>query len=68
MQHPPPLLEQTAIGDLVRQGVFEGVLVLWEEPRLIQEFGGLEVRQAAGNAASGSSTIACNRGKGTSVR
>src|SRR5262245_39401941 len=46
MQHPPALLEQTAISHLVCEGVLEGVLGLWEEARLVQEFGGLEVCQA----------------------
>jgi hypothetical protein len=32
---------------LVRQGVLEGVLALWEETRFVQELGGLEVRQVA---------------------
>ena len=47
MQHPPPLLEQTAVGHLVGQGVLEGVLALGEEARLVEELGRLEVRQAA---------------------
>ena len=47
VQHPPPLLEETAIGHLVRQGVLEGVLALGEEPRLVEELGRLEVRQTA---------------------
>ena len=47
MQHPPPLLQETAVGHLVRQGVLEGVLALGEEARLVEELGRLEVRQAA---------------------
>jgi hypothetical protein len=47
MQHPPPLPQETAIGALVREGVLEGVLALWEEARFVQELGRLEVRQAA---------------------
>jgi hypothetical protein len=31
MEHAPPLLEHTAIGDLVRQGVLEGIFMLREE-------------------------------------
>ena len=46
MQRPPPLLEQTAVCHLVGQGVLEGVGVLREETRLVQELGRLEVRQA----------------------
>ena len=45
MEHPPSFLEQTAVGDLVGEGVLEGVFVVRKEPRLVQEFGGLEVRQ-----------------------
>ena len=47
MQHPPPLLEHTAIGDLVREGVLEGVLMLREEAHFVQEFGRLKVRECA---------------------
>ena len=28
MQHPTPLLQETAVGHLVREGVLEGVLAL----------------------------------------
>ena len=35
MQHPPPLLEHTAIGDLVREGMLEGVLVVGKQARLV---------------------------------
>jgi hypothetical protein len=45
MQRPPPLLEQAAVGHLVRQRVLEGVFSLREEARLIEELGCLEVRQ-----------------------
>jgi hypothetical protein len=37
----PPLLEQTAVGDLVGQGVLEGVLVLGKEARLIEKLSAL---------------------------
>ena len=47
MQHPPPLLEQTAVGHLVREGVLEGVLALGKESSLIEKLGRLEVRQPA---------------------
>jgi hypothetical protein len=46
MEHPPPLLEHTAVGHLVRQGVLEGVLMVGIEARLVQELGRLKVRQA----------------------
>ena len=47
MQHPPPLLQEAAVGHLVRQGVLEGVFVLGEQARLVEELGRLQVRQAA---------------------
>ena len=47
MQHPPPLLQQAAVGNLMGQGVLEGVLALGKEPRLVEKLGRLEVRQAA---------------------
>ena len=46
MEHPPPLLEQATVGHLVGQGMLEGVDTLGEEVRLIEELGGLEVREA----------------------
>ena len=47
VQRAPSLLQQTAVGDLVRQGVLEGVFALWEEAGLVQELSGLQMRQAA---------------------
>ena len=47
VQHPPPLLQQAAVGHLVGEGVLEGVLALGEEARLVEELGGLQVREAA---------------------
>ena len=52
MQDPPPLLEQTAVGHLVRQGVLEGVVLVGEEPCLVEELGRLQVRQTRGAATS----------------
>ena len=46
MERPPSFLEQTAVGDFVGEGVLEGVFVVGKEPRLVEEFGGLEVRKA----------------------
>jgi len=46
MQHPPPLLQETPVGHLVREGVLEGVGMFWEEAGLVEEFRRLEVRQA----------------------
>ena len=42
-----PLLEETAVGHLVGQGVLEGVFPLGEQARLVEELGPLELRQAA---------------------
>ena len=47
VQRPPPLLQETAVGHLVGQGMLEGVLALGEQARLVEELGRLEVRQAA---------------------
>ena len=46
MQAPPSLLEQTAVGDLMRQGVLEGEFALREQPGLVEELSGLQVGQA----------------------
>jgi hypothetical protein len=47
MQRPPPLLEKAAVGDLVGEGVLEGVLVLREEARLVEKLGRLQMCKAA---------------------
>ena len=50
MQHPPPLLEQAAVGHLMGQGVLEGVLVVGKEARLVRGTrppGGVPGRHAA---------------------
>ena len=47
VERAPPLLEQAAVGDLVRQGVLEGVLEIREEAGLVEELGGLEVGEPA---------------------
>ena len=44
---PPPLLEEAAVGHLVREGVLKGILPLREQARLIEELGPLELRQTA---------------------
>jgi hypothetical protein len=44
VQPPPSLLEETAIGHLVGEGVFEGILPLGEEACLVEELGPLELR------------------------
>src|SRR5262245_51819997 len=47
MQHPPPLLKQAAIGNLMRQGMLEGVLAFREELCLIEKLCRLQVREPA---------------------
>src|SRR5207244_9290194 len=47
VEHAPSLLEQAVVGYLMGEGVLEGVSMVGEEPRLVQELGGLEVRQSA---------------------
>ena len=37
MQHPPPLLEEAAVGHLVRQGVLEGIDALRKQARLVEK-------------------------------
>src|SRR6266540_4409859 len=46
MEHPPTLLEETAIGHLVGEGVLESIDTFWEEVRLVEELGRLEGREA----------------------
>ena len=46
MQHPPPLLGQTAVRHLVGQRVLEGVGVLREEVGLVEKLSRLEVPEA----------------------
>ena len=64
VQHPPPLLEQTAIGDLVRQGMLEGVFVLGKQACLVQELGRLQVRQAAVQGLLGQLGNSLQQGQG----
>jgi len=46
MKRPTPLLQKTAVGHLVGEGVLEGVDKLRKEACLVEELGRLEVRQA----------------------
>jgi hypothetical protein len=46
VQPPSPLLEQTVVGHLVRQGVLEGEFALGEQPGLVEELCRLQVGQA----------------------
>ena len=64
MQHPPPLLEQAAVGHLVGEGVLEGILALREEARLVEELGRLQMRKARRQPSSGTSAMACRSGQG----
>src|SRR5262249_22541942 len=43
MEHPPPLLEQTAVGYLVGEGVLKRIFPLGEEARLVEELSRLEM-------------------------
>src|SRR5437867_3572850 len=43
MKRTAPLVEETAVRDLVRERMLEGVLEVREQTRLIEELGGLEV-------------------------
>src|SRR4029450_9348352 len=45
MKHPPPLLEETAVGHFLSEGVFKGVDQLGEQTRLVQELGVLAIRE-----------------------
>ena len=64
VQGAPPLLEQAAVGDLVRERVLEGVLEVGEQARLVEELRGLQVRRARGAAPrSGSSAMAWSSGE-----
>ena len=46
VQRPPPLLQHTAVGHFVGEGVLEGVGMLREEARFVEELGGLQLPQA----------------------
>jgi hypothetical protein len=45
MYGTPPLVEQAAVGDLVRERVLEGVFEIGEQRRLVQELRGLQPPQ-----------------------
>ena len=61
------LLQQAAVGHLVRERVLERVLEIREEPGLVEELGGLQVVEPARSASSGSSAIAWSSANGTSL-
>ena len=49
----PTVLQEAAVGDIVREGMLEGVLEVGKEARLVQELGGLEVREPLTNGILG---------------
>ena len=67
VESPPPLLQETAIGHLVGQGMLEGVCEFGEEAGFVEEFSGLQVAERGRSSSSDSSPMACKRAKGTSV-
>jgi hypothetical protein len=46
MEHPPPLMEEAAVGHLLGEGMLEGVDRLRKQARLVQELGVLEMHKA----------------------
>src|SRR5262245_22904326 len=47
----PSLLDEARVGDLVREGMLERELDVWEQLRLVHELGGLEPRESVSKAA-----------------
>ena len=45
VKRAPPLVEHAAVGHLVRERVLEGVFEIREEARLVEELGGLQMRE-----------------------
>ena len=41
MQRPAPLLQETSVGHLMREGVLKRIFALGEQPGLIEKLGGL---------------------------
>jgi hypothetical protein len=64
MQGAPALLEEAAVGDLVGEAVLEGVGEIREETGLVQELGGLEVREAAAQGLLGQVRDGLEEGEG----
>ena len=68
MQDASSLLEQTAIGGFMREGVLEGVFQLGEEAGLVEELRGLQAGTGCWcRVASGTSAMACRSAAGTSL-
>ncbi len=68
VQRAPPLVEHAAVGHLVGERVLEGVFEIGEEARLVEELGGLQMRElvrAAPPRAAPRSRESC--AKGTSL-
>ena len=53
VQGAPPLLEETAVGHFVGEGVLEGTLACGKKPGLVQELAGLEVGKATAQCLFG---------------
>src|SRR5215813_10391848 len=53
VERAPPVLEHAPEGDLVSERMFERVLDIWKEARLVQELGCLKVSEAPANALLG---------------
>ena len=53
VERAAPLLQQAAVGDLVRERVLEGVLEIREQPRLVEELGRLELGEPAAQRVLG---------------
>ena len=46
MENAPPLLQEAPIGNLVGEGVLEGVFEIREQAYLVEKLGGLKVGEA----------------------
>ena len=68
VQGTPPLLQETPVGDLLGEGVLEGVCELGEETCLVEELGGLQVGEATAERLLGTSAMAWRRGRGHPCR
>ena len=67
MEHSPTHQQEAAVGDLMGEGMFEGVRVLGKEARLVQQPATWRCVRLRYRASSGSSAMAWSRGKDTSV-
>src|SRR5262245_54298279 len=64
VQGPPPLLQETAVGHLVGEGVLEGVFQLGEEASFVEELGGLQVAEPAAQFLLGQLPDSLQKGDG----